>query len=61
MMSALTAEKDVKLPERAGGVIRAMPERKHSFFWEVFPLCRNANICTARWSLVSALQSSVFD
>ena len=26
-----------KLPERGGGVIRAMPERKHSFFWEVFP------------------------
>ena len=30
-----------KLPERrgggGGGVIRAMPERKHSFFQEVFP------------------------
>ena len=28
-----------KLPEMGGGggVIRAMPERKHSLFWEVFP------------------------
>ena len=32
-----------KLPERGGGGrgggggIWAMPERKHSFFWEVFP------------------------
>ena len=30
-----------KLPERGGGgVIRAMPERQHSFFWEVFPKLR---------------------
>ena len=36
-----------KLPERrgGGGVIRAMPERKHSFFQEVFP---NENIFLIR-------------
>ena len=39
----MTAEKDVQVARkkgrgRGGGeVIRAMPERKHSFFQEVFP------------------------
>ena len=35
---SLTAEKDVQVARKRGrGVIRAMPERKHSSFWEVFP------------------------
>ena len=36
------SKKMYKLPERGGGggeVIWAMPERKHSFFHEVFPDC----------------------
>ena len=35
-------KKMYKLPERGGGgVIWAMPERKHSFLKEVFPYCQN--------------------
>ena len=42
MYSFLTAEKDVQVARNVGRggwgeVIRAMPERKHSFFKEVFP------------------------
>ena len=38
----MTAEKDVQVARKkgrgeGGEVIRAMPERKHSFFQEVFP------------------------
>ena len=37
-----------KLAERGGGVIRAMPERKHSFFWEVFPKL-TISLCVSLW------------
>ena len=51
-----------KLPERGGGggreVIRAMPERKHSFLKEVFPLFETSNyvgLIVGRVRLVQAV------
>ena len=57
----MTAEKDVQVARKkgrgkGGEVIRAMPERKHSFFNEVFPyndddddICSGAQGCGLSW------------
>ena len=60
----MTAEKDVQVARnggRGGGeVIWAMPERKHSFFQEVFPDCCSPALATAITIKLVLIRSSSF-